>query len=527
MRNGFVSLGFFLALGFFTCIPVHAEVTTTEVAVSSTMSEVVVVSPSIDVITTPTILQMADGRFYEPASGRTARTREELLLTQNSVVTSTPLTIEPAPAVLPSPTTTLPIFPLRSAIEEGREMLRNAVGTSTVKTNVSLTSDVIVTFAIWDAASSSMNEGSTSSIRLVAHTWQLKEFQKKGIRSIIRGLREEGVVVAVHYPLIREIGAGKKKRYQLTPVVYTPYASALHTPDMVNLGKARLAKLTNEIFTELREKHIPSRAFPDQLVADVLGMDIPQAIVAIEHSDYRSLKKNGEEGIEPFYVLLGANPDNAFGYSVSPMGARGIAQFMPKTYASLVRHRPDVDLETSFDRAMEQPANALKAEILYLDLLLHELPADVRDRYQQQDRKTDEFVVAAYNGGPARVSRAIADWDMVMGSGTRRLVEMRKAVAEESTTMKRLKKKIASETIVQTKSALKKKLAVAEAKKVTLQSDLNHLEKILLRSETIEYILKFRHAVAWLRDDSLIASALTTTESLTSVTSHQASLPTL
>lgn len=519
MRYGPLCFLSFLALGCVSGSPVLAATSSTMESVVTSTASVIELTPTStqEQITTPVILQMADGRFYAPASGRTGATREELLHPQ--VSTTTPaITIPPVvPAtpdsaqVVSSTTTTLPIFPLRTALEVGREMLREiAVATSTVHTYPSLTSRVTLTFALWDSANVSTGTMTTSSIQLVQKSISLKDLQKKGIRGLMTPLQNQGVVVGVYYPLVTEVGTKKKKKYQARSVVYTPYSDALDTPQMVQLGKAWLHRVTQDVYEELRQQHVASRAFPGKLIVDAIQQVLPQSIASIEHIDYRALDVNGEQGLDPFYIMFAANSDNAFGYSLSPAGARGLAQFIPSTYASIVRLRPDAYLEPDFMRAMEHPKTSLKAGVVYLDTLLLELPAEARDRYVQGDTQANEFVVAAYNGGPARISRAVADWEALLKDGPKRVVALQQKVSQAASSVKLLTKQIKNEKKAKAKTALKKKLVTAQANHASLQNQLTLLKKTVLRDETIEYILKYRYVAAWLRRDAGLVPTIAT-----------------
>jgi len=226
MRHGHVCLLVFLALGCIAAPSANAAVSSTEAAVTS--SGDIAESNSFprtfteEVLQTPVILQMADGRFYHPATGKMATTREELLAGLGLTGTLPRLdAVSTTIALASSTTTTLPVFPLRTAIEEGRARLRLEVGTSTVESFTALTQKVVVTFAIWDpAASSTVTTAgdviATTSIRLIEKTITIQDLQKKGIRSIIASLKDKGTVVAVYYPLITETTVKKPRQGPVT-----------------------------------------------------------------------------------------------------------------------------------------------------------------------------------------------------------------------------------------------------------------------------------------------------------------------
>lgn len=543
MRRGLLCALSFIALGCVSALPVHAAVSSTDALASATSSDPHLAlraetdgavlststSPSL-----PIMLQMADGHFYNPTTGQTAATKSALYallypgqpippaldaITTTTIPTTTPPTSEPA---IPTPsTTTLPEFPLRAAIEVSRHLLESDPVTSTSHVYRSLSQKIPLVFAVWDgvssvaldadattSATSTTEPSSAPGITLVRQQVSLSRLQSKGIREYISALQTPGVVVGVYYPLITKGGTKKKPKYQANYVVYTPYSEDLHTSDMVALGKARLKQLTENAYAELRTQQVASLAFPTRLVADAIDPVIPESIVAIEHVDYASLNTVGPQGLDAFYVMLAANPDNAFGYSLSPAGARGLAQFIPSTYASVVRHRPEAHLVSDFSQAMEQPSTAMKAEIVYLDILLQELPDEVRTRYLQGDVQANEFVVAAYNGGPVRVSHALADWDNMIESGPQRLAQIQREASQSAATVKRLTTQVKKAKTSKTKTELKKKLASARETNNTLQSQLSALQKSVLRQETVQYILKYRYVATWLHQDTQPNSGL-------------------
>ena len=60
---------------------------------------------------------------------------------------------------------------------------------------------------------------------------------------------------------------------------------------------------------------------------------------------------------------------------------------------------------------MRDPVNALTAQVVYLDYLLAQFPKETRNRAHLFPSFTQEIVAAAYNGGPARVKKAMVVWE--------------------------------------------------------------------------------------------------------------------
>ena len=299
------------------------------------------------------------------------------------------------------------------------------------------------------------------------------------------------VVVATRYPILRSI-SGKKKTYTVEDVVYTPYSRTIHTQATVDLGEDYVDSLVEGVYTNLRNEGIRSRAFPDRLLVDVIDPAMVKAIAAIEHLDESSLEKDTDRALERFFVLMGTNPGAAYNYSRSSAGALGLVQFIPSTYNNLAA-RSGGKLEGNFERAMTSHAMAIRAQTMYLDVLLTEFSDKVRDQFAQNPEQINEYIVAAYNGGSGRVRRAIEIWDQVLnGEKTRQLASLRRQYDTAFNEAERLRKATLKEKDSKKRAASQKKL---DAQRVTyrkLKDQIVKLEAAILRPETIGYVEKYR-----------------------------------
>ncbi len=66
-------------------------------------------------------------------------------------------------------------------------------------------------------------------------------------------------------------------------------------------------------------------------------------------------------------MVLGTNKQKAYRCSTSTAGARGLFQFIPKTYKRIVDLYPQAGLDKDFTRGMEDHENAAKATLLLFD----------------------------------------------------------------------------------------------------------------------------------------------------------------
>ena len=228
----------------------------------------------------------------------------------------------------------------------------------------------------------------------------------------------QATVVGVLYPYMEE----RNGRFHTKEVVYVPPTGDMRTPEMLTAGSDYLSYLVRDAFAELKKRQVKSRAFPGQLLADVMDPYLIKSVVVIEHSDHRTLlgEDDPESVLGRFYVDLAVNRDNAFAYAESSAGALGLAQFIPSTYALFVRNRPDLGLLPDFQAGMADHQNAIMAEAAYFDDTLALLPEDIRGNYLTNPALAADFLAAAYNGGVSRVRKAYANfgdtWDQAHNS---------------------------------------------------------------------------------------------------------------
>lgn len=223
----------------------------------------------------------------------------------------------------------------------------------------------------------------------------------------------QATVVGVLYPYMEERGG----RFHTKEVVYVPPTAGMRTPELLTAGSDYLSYLVRDAFAELKKRQVKSRAFPGQLLAEVIDPYLIKSVVVIEHSDHRTLlsENDPESVLGRFYVDLAVNQDNAFAFAESSAGALGLAQFMPSTYALFVRNRPDIGLIPDFQAGMADHQNAIMAEAAYFDDTLALLPEEIRSDYLTNPALAADFLAAAYNGGISRVRKAYANfgeaWD--------------------------------------------------------------------------------------------------------------------
>lgn len=520
MRYRSLCLSFFLAVGFIVASTAHAATASS----------------------THLILRMGDGRFYDPLSGRSAATEEELLvppvsaLSQGFVTSSSsesgvpiflPTSSTTVDVATSTPATTTPPFlpesPLSLAVQRGKQLLvgRQLMTTDKAKTDQDWR---LVDLAVWtpetDVIVPVRIQKKGANVKVVGTSdFQVQVRTANGLDStyIITSLATASTtpkVVAVRYPLYHPVKAGKKTTYRIEEVIYTPYARSLHAPEIVARGKVFLDQQMDAVYADLREKKIASATYPDKLVTDVVRPEVAKAILLIEHTDQTSLKTDPQNTVETFFAELGLNENLTYAYEESPVGASGAPQFMPATYQLLAK-KAELELDPDFTRGMRDLKNGMTAQVVYLDRLLAVMPDTVQDAYLTQPYEAGAYVVASYNAGEVRIRRAVQaygdEWDANHAGQAAALQVKQASVKKNITAFKaKLKTKAVKASAAQTK-AVKKQLATAQSQYDVLSSQIDALQKSSLRPETFYYLQKYRLALPYLGGSLEGRSASTTT----------------
>lgn len=440
----------------------------------------------------PLILHMSDGRFYHPASGLIASSREALLesIERRSAPSSTIPAIEEAPPRLDAAP------PVVQAARRAKTML--LADQKLVQTLKKQPSDWReVTLAVWNSSSNDvqlvMIEKKGTSIRNVSSNMQVSVRGGSGYDTDYAVLPAGHVVVGVRYPIVETIKQKKTTTYRVHEMVYVPYGQSVHTDQVVRWGKITLDRLVATALEDAHTKRVMSKAFPGRLLADAADPVALKSIMAIEHLDHASVGRGADDRLELFYVELALNEGDAFHQDISSAGANGLLQFIPATYASVVKRWPELSLTQDFHAGTGDLTNAIKAEIAYLDDVWSDLPPQARDPKITSPETMRAYLIAAYNTGGVRVRRAInrfgeawdkshrPEWDRLDAKQT----ELAMAVHS-------LKKKLKTEKLASTKKKLTRELATTQANYEQITADLEALDRSRLKAETISYLLKYR-----------------------------------
>ena len=193
------------------------------------------------------------------------------------------------------------------------------------------------------------------------------------------------------------------------PIVYLPFTEDTFDPGFVSGGKDFLVATAGKALEELRHAKVPSAAFPGELLADAIPLEVVTTLAVIEQTDDRDYVQKQSVAFEEVLSQYGLKEEEAYRYSVSSAKALGPMQFTNRrgngTYSLVVRRCRGAKLDPVFESGATNLLNAMKAAICLLDMEISQMRADIREAYQKNPVVLGIFPVAAYNGGPRNVAK--------------------------------------------------------------------------------------------------------------------------
>jgi hypothetical protein len=313
-------------------------------------------------------------------------------------------------------------FDIRDDIRRGQEFLRDKIaGHSLVKEEkrvtfskkkgrkrVKLISEKVIKpnflLAVQD-----LKEGTISQVRIASDGSVTNGFEVTKSRGIGVGSRFE-----VRYPentailaLRTTVRSGKNS---FKEVVYTAYSPEIDTPQVRKAGLDYLMQQIDLAHKDLAARNVRLIGF-DGLVADTMPAEVSLVLSIIEHIDPARFE-NCQEGKEIALVhevltIIGANTTDAYAYSKSPAGARGLFQLIPDTYRRLREKYPKAGLKEDFVSGCVDHVNAAKASLLLFDSDLADLPRERLSAMKQNARAIGKYLAAAYNCGSGKVQKSV------------------------------------------------------------------------------------------------------------------------
>jgi hypothetical protein len=227
------------------------------------------------------------------------------------------------------------------------------------------------------------------------------------------------VLLAIKKNLISHSAKGKTPK----TVIYTPYTADLNVEEIRQAGLSYLKKLINAANAQIKARRVASKYEPGRAIEGNIPMDMALTLAIIEHMDDNKLR-NGEatfrELFEQALIILGANQKIAYNFAVSTIvirkgkhkgqvveGARGLFQFVRKTYNYMREIYPNARLHEDFVKGMNDHVNAAMAAQLLNDNNLHLLDSDYLDKQAGNHLEVGRMLASAYNGGHGRVIRTV------------------------------------------------------------------------------------------------------------------------
>lgn len=199
------------------------------------------------------------------------------------------------------------------------------------------------------------------------------------------------------------VRAGKNR---FEEVVYTPYSPEIDTLQVRKLGLDYLRDQIEEAYADLKARRVRLNGF-ERLGSDISPVEVSLVLSIIEHIDplrFITCEKGQELAlVREVLTIIGANTTEAYAYSKSPAGARGLFQFIPDTYKRIARKYARAGLNRDFVEGCTDHVNAAKASLLLFDADLDSLPAHRMAAIRHNIRETGRYLAAAYNCGAARV----------------------------------------------------------------------------------------------------------------------------
>jgi hypothetical protein len=206
----------------------------------------------------------------------------------------------------------------------------------------------------------------------------------------------------------------RKKRWRSVAetartIVYLPFTQDTFDPEFVSGGRDYLLATARKAVDELRAAQIPGKAFPGELLADVVPPEVITTLAVIEQTDDADFVQNQEDAFNEVLNHYGLKREEAYRYSVSRAAAVGPMQFTDRrgngTYSMVVRRCRDANLDPDFERGATNLLNAMKAAICLFDIELAQMRSEIRLAYHDNMQVLGIFPVAAYNGGPRNVTK--------------------------------------------------------------------------------------------------------------------------
>ena len=219
------------------------------------------------------------------------------------------------------------------------------------------------------------------------------------------GVNTKFTIVYPEHHVVLALKRAVRQGVSFREAVYTPYSEGLDIPEVRSEGLEYLKNVLARAKHDLLRKRVTPISSPS-FIAD----DVSLTLAIIEHIDplkFESGKYTPEKLIHETLVILGANKENAYRYSASKAGARGLFQFIPDTYKRIARLYPRAELKRDFIPGMEDHENAAKASFLLFDADMRALNDGEKGQILGDSQALGRFLASSYNCGAGRTKGAM------------------------------------------------------------------------------------------------------------------------
>lgn len=190
----------------------------------------------------------------------------------------------------------------------------------------------------------------------------------------------------------------ERQRTSPRDLFYAPYSDIFQNEYFTKSGFKKYSNIVKESQDELCTTGAKSRKYPEKLLCDVFPDHLFLTLGAIEQMDDREFFENPKYSVKKFLAHVARNGEEAFSYSVSVDGARGLMQFMNSrriaTYDAVRKRYPKVKLIADHEKGAADMKNSIKAAICLADMNLAELPQSAKNKF--------EAIIVAHNAGAGR-----------------------------------------------------------------------------------------------------------------------------
>ena len=233
----------------------------------------------------------------------------------------------------------------------------------------------------------------------VTEGFHVTRIKANGVASRFEVTYPENMAILALRTTVRS-GSGLKE------VVYTPSSPEIDTKEVRKAGLDYLMGRITLARSDLAAKRVRLAEFDS---GDGTPMEVSLVLSIIEHIDpLRFEHCNGNEIalVHEVLTIIGANTTEAYRYSRSSAGARGLFQFIPTTYRMLLGRYRNAGLMRDFVSGSNDHVNAAKASLLLFNSDLASLPERLWSAAREDGRSLGMFIAAAYNCGPRRVEKS-------------------------------------------------------------------------------------------------------------------------